>query len=277
MERRPFLRTLAAGGALLTAGCADSIPRTAARLDSDAVFATSRFDGGDLVVEFRDDVDVRGAALFEPSREDEYETIEDPDRTVRFRVVLPERLETLLSPSLRVRAETADGVATLRVGGQVHASATDVEPLPDSRARLAIENQGEAPLLVRFVAIYGDVPNPTIDPQADAFDRSSLDRGPGVVGVGANQRLSPSRTDLVVPADATRTFETTYAPFAFPDGVDAADCGAGERTGMVAVVHGSGGSAAYDFTYRLEGEATALEGQDAAVCSDRDSGATRSQ
>ncbi|GAB3664279.1 hypothetical protein [Halopiger thermotolerans] len=266
MNRRPFLQTLAAGGALLTAGCADSLPLTAAELDSDAVFATSRFDGGDLVVEFRDDVDVREVALFDPSRDDEYETIDDPDRSVRFRIVLPERLETRLSPSLRVRAETADGIATLRVGGQVHAFVPDVEPLPDGRARLAIENQGTAPLLVRFVAVYGDVPNPTVDPQADAFDRSSFDRGPGVVGVDGNQRLSPSRTDLVVPADATRTFETTYAPFAFPDGVDAADCSGDERTGKVAVVHGSGGSAAYDFTYWLEGEATALEGRDAAVC-----------
>lgn len=268
MNRRPFLQTLAAGGAILTAGCVDSLPLTTARLDSDAVFASSRFDGGDLVVEFQDDVTVREVVLFEPSTEGEYERIEDPDRTVRFQVVFPERLETLLSTSLRVQAETADGVATLRVGALVHAHVADVEPLPDGRARLDIENQADGPLLVRFVAIYGNVPNPTIDPQGDSFDRASFDRGPGVVGVGTNQRLSPSRRDLIVPSGETKSFETTYAPFAFPDGADAADCDGGERTGRVAVVHGSGGSAAYDFTYRLEGEASALETQDAAVCTD---------
>ncbi|WP_247000337.1 hypothetical protein [Halosolutus gelatinilyticus] len=165
-----------------------------------------------------------------------------------------------------MKAETPDGWARHWFLGLVHGYAQTVEPLPDGRARLEIENQAEAPLLVRFVAIYGDVPNPTIDPQGESFDRSSLGVDPGVVGVGANRPLSPSRTDLVIPPKKTRSFETTYAPFAFPDGADADDCAGDERRGKVAIVHGSSGSAAYDFTYRLDGEPTALEGRTATVC-----------
>ncbi|WP_235920868.1 hypothetical protein [Natronorubrum halalkaliphilum] len=139
---------------------------------------------------------------------------------------------------------------------------------PDSRARLDIENQTSVPLLVQFVAIYGDVPNPCVDPQGDSFDRSASDLGPGVVGAGSNRPLSPSRTDLVVPAAETRAFETTYAPFAFPDGADADACTDDDRRGTVAIVHGSGGSAAYGFTYQLEGEPTSIEadGLEATVC-----------
>lgn len=151
----------------------------------------------------------------------------------------------------------------------VHPHVDAVEPLPDGRARLEIENQGDAPLLVRFVAVYGDVPNPTVDPQGHSFDRSSFDLDPGGVGVDENRPLSPSRTDLVVPPEGTRPFETTYAPFAFPDGAATADCDGTERTGSVAVVRGSGGSAAYVFSFRVEDDPTTLEdGLEAAVCPD---------
>lgn len=266
MNRRPFLQSLAAGGALLTAGCVESLPFSTTRLESDEVFDDYRFDGTDLVVEFRDDVE--RAVLYELGRDDAYETIDRPGSTVRFQVVFPDRLETYVSMSLRVEAETADGAAQLGVGGPVHPYVTAVEPLPDGRARLEIENQTAIPLLVRFVAVYGDVPNPTVDPQGDAFDESSFDLGPGVVGVDENQPLSPSRTDLVVPPEETRPFETTYAPFAFPDGATTADCDGTERTGSVAVVRGSGGSAAYSFSYRLEGEPAELQGRAAMVCPD---------
>ncbi|ELY69522.1 hypothetical protein [Natrinema versiforme] len=273
MNRRPFLQTLATGGTLLSAGCTDSLPFTTTRLDSNDVFEGYRFDETDLVVEFRDGVDIQRATLYE-SGGGEYETIERPGTPVRFPVVFPERLETRLSLSLRIEVETSAGVATMRVGALVHAYVTGVEPLPDGRARLEIENQADGPLLVRFVGIYGDVPNPTIDPLRDSFDRSSFDRGPGVVGVAANQRLSPSRTDLVVPSNTSKSFETTYTPFAFPEGTNATNCDGTERTGRVAVVHGSGGSAAYDFRYRLEGEASDLgdDGLEAGVCTDSMSG-----
>lgn len=267
MNRRPFLQTLATGGVLASAGCVDSLPIARTDPDASAVFEDHWYDETDLVVQFRDDVDVQQVALFDPSTDETYETIERPSNPVRFPVVFPDRLETYVSDSLRVEAGTSEGTVDKRVGEPVHAATSRVEPLRDGRARFDIENQATAPLLVRFVGIYGDVPNPTIDPQRDSFDRSTFDLAPGVVGIGDNRPLSPSRTDLVVPPAETKSFETTYAPFAFPEGAGSDDCAGDERTGTIAVVHASGGSAAYSFTYRLEGEPTPLEGQEpVAVC-----------
>ncbi len=115
-------------------------------------------------------------------------------------MVFPDRLETSLTThsALRIKAETGDGWAEQSVWEPVHGAARNVEPLPDGRARFDIENRTHASILARFIAIYGHVPNPTIDPQRDSFDRSSFDLGPGIVGVGSNRPLSPSRTDLVV-------------------------------------------------------------------------------
>ncbi|MFC4437424.1 MULTISPECIES: hypothetical protein [Natrialbaceae] len=271
MKRRPFLQAIATGGALLSAGCVESIPFTTTRLESEDVFEEHWYEETELIVQFREDVDVERAVLTELGTDEEYETVERPGSTVRFPVVFPERRETYLSRSLRVAAETPDGEAPLRVGGPVHAYVDVVESLLDGRARLEIESQTDAPLLVGFVGIYGDVPNPTADPQSDSFDRSTLETGPGVVGVGENRPMSPSRTDLVVPPGETRSFETTYAPFAFPNDADEIDCDGTERRGQIAVVHGSGGSAAYGFTYRLEGDPEALDG-DATVCDGLDSG-----
>ncbi|SDQ93388.1 hypothetical protein [Natronobacterium texcoconense] len=267
MNRRPFLQTIATGGALLSAGCVESIPFTTTRLESEDVFEEYWYEETELVVQFREDVDVERAVLTDLGTDEEYETTEQPGPTVRFPVVFPERRETYLSQSLRVTAETPDGEGRLGVGGPVHAYVDTLEPLPDGRARLEIESQTDAPLLVGFVGVYGDVPNPTADPQSDSFDPSTFEAEPGVVGVGANRPLSPSRTDLVVPPGETRAFETTYAPFAFSDSTASSACDGEERRGKVAVVHGSGGSAAYDFTYRLEGESAALEdGLEASVC-----------
>ncbi|ELY49762.1 hypothetical protein [Natronorubrum bangense] len=268
MQRRSFLQTLATGGILLSADCAESVPFSTTRLDSNEVFDGYRYEDRDLVVEFHDDVDVNQAMLADSSIDEEYETVDHPGDSVRFPVVFPDRLESRVSHSLRVNAETDRGSARLGVGQPVHAYVHTVEALPDGRARLEIESQTSAPVLVGFVGIYGDVPNPTLDPQSDSFDHSSV-LGPGVVGAAANRPLSEFRTDLVIPPEETRVFETTYAPFAFPDGIDAADCNGDERTGTVAVVHGSGGSAAYTFTYRLEGEPASLEdGLEAAACPD---------
>jgi len=167
-----------------------------------------------------------------------------------------------------VRAETPDGWTSKWIPETVHATTRNVEVLRDGRARFEIENAGGASLLVRFVGIYRDVPNPTVDPQSESFDRSSFDIDPGVVGVGPNRRLSPSGTDLVVSPGETAPFETTYVPFAFPDGAGANACDGDERTAQIAVVHTSGGSASYTFSYRLEGDPGALAGGPAEVCSD---------
>ncbi|WP_226481868.1 hypothetical protein [Natrinema amylolyticum] len=268
MNRRPFLQTLATGGIVLSAGCVSSISFSNTGPDADDVFADYRYEGTELVVRFRDDRDVQRVVLFDGVADEEYETVERPSNPVRFPVVFPDRLETYVSQSLRVKAETPDGSAQQRIWGLAHAYVSTVEPLPDGRARLEIENQGDGPLLVRFVAIHGDVPNPTIDPQSDSFDQSSFELGSGVVGVDENRPLSPSRTDLVVQPGETKSFETTYAPFAFLDETAADGCTGDEGTGRIAVVHGSGGSAAYDFAYRLEGSPTKLEGRAAAVCPD---------
>lgn len=266
MNRRPFLRALVTGSTLLTAGCTESLPFATEGPSEADVFDAHRFEETDLVVEFRDDVEVEKAVLYNSATDEEYETVERPGRAVRFPVVFPDRLETYVGRSLHVRVETPAGSTNRWIPEIVHGYVRNVELLDDGRARFEIQNQGEAPLLVRFVGVYRDVPNPTVDPQAESFDRSSFDLGPGVVGVGRNRTLSPARTDLVVSPGETVPFETTYAPFAFLGGTDAADCDGGERTAEIAVVHASGGSASYTFTYRLDGEPTHVEGHAAAVC-----------
>lgn len=270
MNRRPLLCALASGGSLLTAGCVGSVPLSAGAPDATDVFDDYRFDGTELRVEFSADAAVEKAVLFDSSTGTEYETIDHPSGIAAFPVIFPNRLESRLSRSLRVKARTPDGWARTSVWEPVHGATRDVTILPDGRARFGVENQGAAPLLVRFVGIYGNVPNPTVDPQSDSFDRSSFDLGPGVVGSGENRPLSPSRTDLVVPPGETAQFETTYAPFAFPHEADVDDCNGTERTGTIAVVHASGGSAAYSFSYRLAGEPTDLQGRTATVCDGED-------
>lgn len=268
MNRRSFLGTLAAGGALFTAGCAESVGFADSPPDPSAVFEDYRFDGPELLVRFREGVTVERAVLFDSATDEEYGTVDRPTVTVRFPVVFPDRFETYVSRSLHVKAETPDGWTSEWIPETVHATTRNVELLRDGRARFEVENVGGAPLLVRFVGIYGDIPNPTVDPQSESFDRSSFDLGPGVVGVGSNRPLSPSRTDLVVSPGETVPFETTYAPFAFPDGAEPNACGGGERTARIAVVHASGGSASYTFSYRLKGEPSSLPGGTAEVCSD---------
>ncbi|MFC4450173.1 hypothetical protein [Halorussus aquaticus] len=268
MNRRPFLRALATGGALLTAGCTESLPFVADGPSPEDVFEDHRFYGTELVVAFRDHVEVRNAVLFDSSTDEEFEAVERPPRTARFPVVFPDRPETYVGRSLHVKAETRNGWVRRWIPEMVHGKAKNVEVLRDGRARFEVENQGDAPLLVRFVGIYGDVPNPTVNVQSDSFDESSFDLGPGVVGVGRNRPLSPSRTDLVVSPGEVAPFETTYAPFAF--GADADYCRGDQRTAQIAVLHASGGSAAYTVQYRLDGEPTAVEGQSAVVCGGTD-------
>lgn len=270
MNRRSFLQSLIAGGTLLTTGCVESLPFTANQPETSDVFESYRFDGTDLVVKFQDTADVQSAVLYNSSTDQDYETIKQPPGTIRFPVVFPDRLETYISKSLRIKAKTTGGWTRQWIPEIVHAYTEDVKVLRDGRARFEIENQGVAPLLVRFVGIYGDVPNPTVDPQTESFDQSSLNFGPGVIGIGQNRPLSPSRTDLVVSSGETAPFETTYAPFAFPNGADVEDCDSEERTAEIATVHASGGSASYTFSFGLHGEPAVIEGQAAEVCDGTD-------
>lgn len=277
MNRRSLLQSLIAGGTLLTTGCVGSLSSTADQPEAPHVFENYRFDGTDLVVKFRDAAGVQNAVLYNSSTDEEYETIKQPPGTIRFPVAFPDRLETYIADSLHVKAKTSDGWARQWIPEIVHAHTEDVEVLRDGRARFEIENQGEAPLLVRFAGIYGDVPNPTVDPQSESFDRSSLNFGPGVVGIGQNRPLSSSRTDLVVSPGETEPFETTYAPFAFPNGADIEDCDGEERTAKIAIVHASGGSASYTFSFCLDGELTSIEGQAAEVCNSADAEGTETK
>lgn len=266
MNRRPFLHSLVAGGVLLTTGCTESVPFTFNQPDASNIFENHRFEGTDLIVTFRDGVDVQSTVLYNSTTDEEYETVEHPSETARFQVVFPNRLETYIANSLHVKAKTSDGWASRWIPETIHASVESIEVLSDGRARIEIVNLGDAPLLIRFVGIYRDVPNPTIAPQSESVDRSELPFNPGVLGVGPNRPLSPSRTDLVVPSGETALFETTYAPFAFPNGANAEDCNGDERTGEITVVHAAGGSAAYTFSFYLEGEPTTVEGQTAGIC-----------
>jgi hypothetical protein len=248
MQRRALLHALAAGGVALGAGCStlgvgDQSPAF------DDVVAAYRYEGPELVVEFADDAAVTRASIYDGDTDDEYAAVENPPRTARFRVVAPARLETYATNSLHLAAETDGGTVRERVGpATVHARARNVRPGPDGRALFDLENQTEAPLVVRFVAVHGDVPNPTVDPGADAFERADLGFGPGVLGTGENRPRTPDRTDLVVGPGETVPFETTYAPFASPEDAPAEG---GERTGAITVVHAGGGSARYDFEYSL--------------------------
>ncbi len=269
MNRRRYLAGCGSLTSAAVAGCISNLPYSSSKqVPSSDVFARHWYDPTELVVEFQDDVDVKRANLVEPAADLEYESVDRPGGSLRFRVVFPNRLKTYLGarPGLRVTAQTDDGIARQSVWEPIHGVARAVEALPDGRARFDLENQGEAPLLVRFVGIYGDVPNPTIDPTTDSFDLTTFDLGPGVIGIGANRPLTPSRTDLVIPAGVKKSFETTYAPFSFPSTAPTRTCDGEDRTGMISIVPASGGSTAYQFTYQLDGEMSPLDGHPATVC-----------
>ena len=268
MRRRQYLSGVGSLGAASFAGCVSTVlPGNSDRLPASEVFAEYWYDRGELVVEFQEDADVERVELFDPAEDNAYEALERPASSVRFAVVFPDRLETYVSarPGLRLKAETPDGVARTSVWEPVHGVAREVEVLPDGRARFEIENQGEAPLLVRFVSFYGDVPNPTVNPQADSFELGSLYHSPGILGIEENRPLTPSRTDLVILGGETNAFETTYAPFALSEDMPSNDGDGGARTGMIGIVHASGGVNAYSFTYRIDGDLASIEGQPGPV------------
>jgi hypothetical protein len=168
-------------------------------------------------------------------------------------MTLSNRLKTYATKSLHLDVETARGTVTEWIWkGPEHGHTDAFEVGSDGRAQFDITNQGETPLLVWFVAIHGDVPNPTINPQHESFNPATLGFGPGVLGTGSNRPQSPTRSDLVISSGETAPFATTYAPFAVPDD-RSNEWGEKERTGKITIISGPGGSMQYDFRYRLAG------------------------
>jgi len=277
MKRRAILGGSGAVLAATLSGCVGELFRsdTTALPETD-VFANDYYEGRELVVEFQEGIDVERAVLLDSASGVELVARERPFGVVRFPVVFPDRMETHLSTGLNldVRVETEKGSAQRSVWEPSHGVARNVEPARDGRARFEIENQGPAPLLVRFVGLYDGVPNPTGDLGSESFDRSPLEFGPGVVGRGRNRPLTPSRTDLVVPPGETEPFVTTYAPFAFLNGATSEDCNGRERTAMVGILQGNATVTSYTFTYRLTGDPVTIDGRDAERCGRVDERAT---
>lgn len=242
MSRRQYLGALT-GSTVLVAGCLDSFGDD--DRDEDEVFADYWYREYELVIEFRNDVDVNTVRLLSDESQ-EIERVEGPVGTARFPVLFPDRLDTHLNskPPVRVEAETAGGTARMSVWEPIHGVVRDLEPGPEGRARFRIENQGDAPLLVWFVSVHGDVLKPAADPASEAFELDSFRGGPGVVGIGENCVQYPERPDLVVPGGAELPFETTYRPFADDEGSVGK-----ERTGTVSLVQASGGINSYTFSY----------------------------
>jgi hypothetical protein len=242
-------------------GCINSKNSPTTNSTSSEVFSGYEYVGSELVVRFQDEIEVRKAILFDENAEETYQTIEQPNGSVQFTVIYPDRNESLLSKSLYVKAKTAEGWSRHSVWEPIHGVVKSIDVKKDGRVLFDIENTGTASLLVRFVGIYGDVPNPTVDPQSNDFDRDSFELGPGVVGTGHNRPLNPTRTDLVVSPKETATFETLYAPFAFTEGATEDDCAGTEESAEMAIVHASGKIASYSFTYTASGNPVVIEGR----------------
>ncbi|OAQ51292.1 hypothetical protein HTG_18755 [Natrinema mahii] len=252
MHRRRVLGTLSAAVFGTVAGCTESVPFGNDPPDAESVIRSYHYEETELVVQLSEEFDIEQASIYDSSSETRYATVEQPPSNCRFQVVFPDRLETYATKSLHLEVKTARGTVTEWIWkGPAHGSTSTVDVGPEGQAQFEITNQGETPLLVRFVAISGDVPNPTVDPQHESFDLSALGFGPGVLGTGPSRPQSPNRSDLVVSPGETAPFETTYAPFAVPEDSNA-EWGGTDRTGEITIVQGSGGSTKYDFTYRLD-------------------------
>lgn len=253
MERRQALATLGTAAVGCIAGCARALPFGDDSPDAASVVEEYHYEGTELVVRLDDEFDIEQASIYDSSRDTQYASVERPSSDCRFQVVFPDRLETYATKSLYLDVKTGSGTVTEWIWkGPSHGHASAISAGPEGQARFEITNLGETPLLIRFVAISGDVPSPTVDPQDESFDRSALGVGPGVVGRGPNRPRSPSRMDLVVPTGETAPFETTYTPFAVPED-STTDWRRTDRTGEITIVQGSGGSVKYDFTYSLDG------------------------
>lgn len=254
MNRRRVLASLSTAVFGSVAGCTESLPFGSDPPDATEVVNSYHYQGTELVVQLSEEFDIKQASIYNSSSDAEYASIEQPSSNCRFQVVFPDRLETYATKSLHLKLKTARGTVTEWIWkGPAHGRVSDVDVGPEGQAQFDITNQGERPLLVRFVAISGEVPNPTVDPQSESFDFSTLGFGPGVLGTGSNRPQSSNRLDLVISPGETAPFETTYAPFAVPADSNA-EWDRSERTGEITIVQGSGGSTKYDFTYRLNGQ-----------------------
>ncbi|MFC4405121.1 hypothetical protein [Haloarchaeobius iranensis] len=247
MERREALRSLAGAGVLAASGCLGIVGLGSEPPAAGDVFEADRYEGRDLVVELADDVPVQESTLYDSATGTEHETVDRPGKRVRFPVVFPDRLESYVDRGLSVKAKVSGGWVRRWVWRPVHGSVESLEVLADGRAKLDIESQAEAPLLVRYVGFTGAVATPTADAREGSFDATQLDAGPGVVGVDEDRPPSPRRSDLVVPGGETKTFETLYAPFAPDAARGERTSGGGDRTVWVSLVHGSGGVTSYSF------------------------------
>lgn len=251
MKRRKFT-AIFTSGLSLTSGCI-GLPLTVNNQNSSDVFQSYSYERTELVVRFQDEAEVKEAVLVNRTTDEQYQTISQPSNSVRFDVVFPDRLESYISKDLYVEAKTSDGWVSQWVWEPVHGVAQNIDVQSDGRASFDIHNTGIAPLLVRFVGIYGDVPNPTVDLQSDSFDRDSFELGPSIVGSGRSRPLNPPRTDLVVGPGETVPFETIYRPFAFVGGAPEGACDGTERSGEIGIFHSSGKIASYTFTYSASG------------------------
>ncbi|WP_440770843.1 hypothetical protein [Natronorubrum sp. DTA28] len=254
MDRRLFLQGVASGCALVTAGCAQLLSTTNSRSEPEEVFKDYTYEGTELIVEFQNEVDIQKAVLFD--REKEYEIVENLSNIASFPIAFPDRLETHLSrrPPLRVKAKVEDNWVEQSVWEPVHGAVRDISILSDGAAQFTIKNLGDASLLVQFVGMYGDVPNPTINPQRDAFDPEHPDIDPNVVGIRGNRAEPTSRTDLVVSPGESAPFETINAPFAISDDSNADKWDGSDQNAQIAIAHASGGTAAYTVSFRFDGE-----------------------
>jgi hypothetical protein len=254
MKRRQVLATLGATALGSTAGCAGSLPFMNNPPDAGSVVEGYHYEATELIVELSEEFDVVQASIYDSASDTRYASVERPSSECRFQVVFPSRLETYATRSLHLDVETARGTITEWIWkGPAHAHASGVDVGPEGQAQFDIVNRGETPLLVRFVAVSGDVPSPTVDPQDDSFDSSALGFGPGALGTGSNRPQSPTRSDLVISPGETAPFETTYAPFAVPED-STAEWDGTARTGEITIVQGSGTRTKYDFSYRLAGQ-----------------------
>lgn len=253
MKRRQVLATFGTAVFGSMAGCAESLPFSSGSPDAASVVENYYHEETELIVQLSEDFDIKQASIYDSSSDTQYASVERPESECRFQVVFPDRLETYATKSLHLEVETARGTVTEWIWkGPAHGHTSNVAVGPEGQAQFDITNQGEKPLLVRFVAISGDVPNPTVDPQHESFDSSTLGFGPGVLGTGSNRPQSSTRSDLVISPGETAPFETTYAPFAVPED-STAEWDRTDRTGEITVVQGSGITVKYDFTYRLPG------------------------
>lgn len=257
MKRRKFAALLA-GSIPLTGGCLTMESSADNSQNSSDVFRSYSYEGTKLVVRFREEAEIEEAVLVNRTTGEQYQTVSYPGNSVQFDIIFPDRLESYISRGLHVEAKTSDGLVSQWVWEPVHGVAQNIDIQSDGSVCIDIHNTGHAPLLVRFVGIYQDVPNPTVDLQSSSFDRDSFESGPGVVGSGRNQPLNPSRTDLVVGPDETASFETVYRPFAFVDGAPEDACKGTERSGKVGIFHASGLIASYGFTYTGSGGPVAV-------------------